>query len=203
MFGQRCCSHVAGMWFCGKKPQPRDAKAKRCSSLFFLYRNLISMMWQRIIPSDLDIMIIRKHKFLRIGDEFPLLVLWLFYSGMMIDKPYLSLAISGGVPCFGIRVMLEVFVLETEGDFGMPSEHAAFVMYLFSQPVRKKRPGTPWKEENRWKNRPTKPGSRHLGSRLHDSSYSWFVRWAGCLLLLAWGTSLIVTRCLASMVHGD
>lgn len=83
-------------------------------------------------------MIIRKHKFLRIGDEFPLLVLWLFYSGMMIDKPYLSLAISGGVPCFGIRVMLEVFVLETEGDFGMPSEHAAFVMYLFSQPVRKK-----------------------------------------------------------------
>ena len=31
--------------------------------------------------------------------------------------------------------MLEVFVLETEGDFGMPSEHAAFVMYLLSQPV--------------------------------------------------------------------
>eukprot|EP00434_Breviolum_minutum_P018305 symbB.v1.2.016149.t1/scaffold1224.1/size148762/2 len=59
-----------------------------------------------------------------------------------------------------------VFVLETEGDFGMPSEHAAFVMYLFL----------------------------HLGSRLHDSSYSWSVRWAGCLLLLAWGTSLIVTR---------
>ena len=65
--------------------------------------------------------------------------------------------------------MLEVFVLETEGDFGMPSEHAAFVMYLLSQPVlepkkmdRKKKRITwespkltswnTWKEEKRWKN---------------------------------------------------
>lgn len=58
------------------------------------------------------------------------------------------------------------FVLESEGLYGMPSEHAAFVMYLFV----------------------------HLGMRLSRSDWDRLAKSIACLALATWGAALVTTR---------
>lgn len=58
------------------------------------------------------------------------------------------------------------FVLESEGLYGMPSEHAAFVTYLFV----------------------------HLGMRLSRSDWDRLAKSMACLALATWGAALVTTR---------
>eukprot|EP00435_Cladocopium_sp_Y103_P023348 s1767_g5.t1 len=58
------------------------------------------------------------------------------------------------------------FVLESEGLYGMPSEHAAFVTYLFA----------------------------HLGMRLLRSDWDHLAKSLACLALASWGAALVTTR---------
>eukprot|EP00435_Cladocopium_sp_Y103_P024151 s1767_g5.t3 len=61
------------------------------------------------------------------------------------------------------------FVLESEGLYGMPSEHAAFVTYLFA----------------------------HLGMRLLRSDWDHLAKSLACLALASWGAALVTTRFIA------
>ena len=121
-FGQRCCTHVAGMWFFGEEPLIMGCQAKRCSPTFFYCTEIWSAwcgfgaqnhpIWSRHHLANTNFSaVVMNFICLACGDTQNLFLSqasWISKASNpnqkphptralpSADKPFLSLAISGG-----------------------------------------------------------------------------------------------------------